>query len=181
MLVRYQHERVADFIPSGYAVPVFEVPRYPGVVRVRPQSFTVIRRPGQLAQYEPAGRKVVYGYFAGQLRVTVEDADDVVHRLSRFAGILVVLQLCRLHPVDVGRLLYGRKYVRRARCGGCVKVCHNVPVLHGQVFHRLIRRQLIRRRAVFDVCVLVAKPVQPDEVKRVDELPAARVGRVMTV
>ena len=48
---------------------------------------------------------------------------------------------------DIGRVLLR----------GRVELRHDVRVLHGQVFHRLIARHAVDRRAVFGVGVFIAE------------------------
>ena len=62
-----------------------------------------------------------------------------------------------------------------------IEVRHDVGILHGQALHGLVARQTVDRGTLFSIRIVLAEPVHPDEVERVDQHPADGVRRVMAV
>ena len=62
-----------------------------------------------------------------------------------------------------------------------VQVSHNCAVLHSQLFHRPIRRDLTNWRVFFDVIVIAAELMDADKVKGINQLPAAWIRCVVAV
>ena len=172
-------ERILDRTFAADAVNLFEVIPERGVVAVHPHGRTLTRPPRQIPQNDDPMREVVDRGRAPQRRIVLEDQLDI------FRGALVTAHNGHIHlfePAVIFRLAVVRH---------CVKVLPhlrktlladrypNAIIGCRELLHRLVAWQASGRCLRRRVLVAGTELMDAHKVKRVDQLPAARIRRMM--
>ena len=181
MAHRNLSQRVLDDALASDTVGLLQVVAQGRVIAVEPNHTPCHLAPRQIAQHGDAMGKVVHRDGTGKPRIVVEDQLDVfgralvlaplvdVHAREPVLGLVVIMPLYRgeLLPC-LGQSLLADGHLD-ARIGS------------GELLHRPIARQASRGCPRLRLLVKLPELMDANEVKGVDELAAARVGRVVAV
>ena len=170
-------ECILDRAFAANAVNFLEVVPQRRVVAIHPRRRPLARPPRQIAQHDNPMREVVDRSGAFQPWVVLENELDVLR------GTLVTAHLCYVHlrePVVILLVVRLRFEVLSYLLKPLLTDRDpNAVIGRRELLHRLVARQTPGRCVRCGVLVANAKLVNAYKVKRVDELPAARIRRMM--